>query len=64
MEERHCYLTGFIQTKMKELELTGAPEPNVTTEPVVNPNFHNNQYLNLVVTYKLGLHSKTHFCHY
>ena len=35
MEERYCYLTGFIQTKMKELELTGAPEPNGTTELVV-----------------------------
>ena len=37
MEERYCYLTGFIQTEMKELELTGVPEPNVTTELVVKP---------------------------
>ena len=37
MEERYCYLTGFIQTKMKELELTGVPELNATTEPVVKP---------------------------
>jgi hypothetical protein len=35
MEERYCYLTGFIQTKMKELELSGSPELNVTTEPSV-----------------------------
>jgi len=35
MEERYCYLTGFIQTKMKELEVEGAPELNVTTEPSV-----------------------------
>ena len=37
MEERYCYLTGFIQTKMKELELTGVPESNVMTELVVKP---------------------------
>ena len=35
MEERYCYLTGFIKTKMKELELTGVPESNVRTELVV-----------------------------
>ena len=35
MEERYCYLIGFIQTKMKELEVVGAPELNVTTEPSV-----------------------------
>jgi len=35
MEERYCYLTGFIQTKIKELELTGVPESNVTNELVV-----------------------------
>jgi hypothetical protein len=35
MEERYCCLTGFIQTKMKELELTQAPEFNITTEPSV-----------------------------
>jgi DNA-directed RNA polymerase subunit N (RpoN/RPB10) len=35
IEERYCCLTGFIQTKMKELELTGAPEFNITTEPSV-----------------------------
>jgi hypothetical protein len=35
MDERYCYLTGFIQTKMKELELSGSPELNVTTEPSV-----------------------------
>ena len=35
MEERYCYLRGFIQTKMKELEVAGAPEFNVTTEPSV-----------------------------
>ena len=39
MEERYCYLTGFIQTKMKELELTMVPESNVTTELVVKPKF-------------------------
>jgi hypothetical protein len=32
MEERYCCLTGFIQTKMKQLELSGPPELNVTTE--------------------------------
>jgi len=37
MEERYCYLTRFIQTKMKELELTGVPGSNVTTELVVKP---------------------------
>jgi len=37
MEERYCYLTGFIQTKMKQMELTGFPESNVTTELVVKP---------------------------
>jgi hypothetical protein len=50
MEERYCYLTGFIQTKMKELELTTVPELNVTTEPSVEvklpqlsiPNFGGN----------------------
>jgi hypothetical protein len=36
MEERYCCLTGFIQTKMKGLELSGSPEPNVTNEPSVN----------------------------
>jgi len=35
MEERYCYLTGFIQTRMKEFELSGSPELNVTTEPSV-----------------------------
>jgi len=35
MEERYCYLTGFIQTKMKELEVAGASELNVTTQPSV-----------------------------
>ena len=35
MEERYCYLTGFIETKMEELELSGSPELNVTTEPSV-----------------------------
>ena len=29
MDERYCHLTGFIQTKLKELEVTGAPEPSV-----------------------------------
>jgi len=49
MEERYCYLTGFIQTKMKELEVAGAPELNVTTDPsvkvklpVINPKFSGN----------------------
>jgi len=37
MEERYCYLTGFIQTKIKEMELTGIPESNVMTELVVKP---------------------------
>jgi len=37
MEERYFFLTGFIQTKMKELELTGVPESNVTTELIVKP---------------------------
>jgi hypothetical protein len=31
-EERYCYLTGFILTKIKEPELTGVPELNGTTE--------------------------------
>jgi len=35
MEEKYSYLTGFIQTKMKELEVAGAPELNVTTESSV-----------------------------
>jgi len=35
MEERYCYLTRFIQTKMKELEVVGDTELNVTTEPSV-----------------------------
>jgi hypothetical protein len=48
---------------MKELELAGAPELNVTTEPVVNQSLHSYQYLNLEVTSKIGLHSKTRFCH-
>ena len=39
MEGRYCYLTGFIQTKMKELELSGFPELNVTTEPSVKVKF-------------------------
>jgi hypothetical protein len=30
-----CSLTEFIQTKMKELELSGSPELDVTTEPSV-----------------------------
>ena len=37
MEESYCYLTGFIQTKLKEVELTGVPESNVMTELVVKP---------------------------
>jgi hypothetical protein len=39
MEEIYCYLTGFIQTKIKELELAGVPELNVTIEPSVNVKF-------------------------
>jgi hypothetical protein len=39
MEERFCYLTGFIQTKMKEIELAGVPEPNVTIKPAVKAKF-------------------------
>jgi len=39
MEERFYYLTGFIQTKMKELELRGCPESNDRTELVVKPKF-------------------------
>jgi len=35
MEERYCHLTGFIQTKLKELEVTGPPELNMTSEPSV-----------------------------
>jgi len=35
MEERYCHLTGFIQTKLKELEVTRPPEPNMTSEPSV-----------------------------
>ena len=35
MDDGYCYLTGFIQTKMKEIELVGAPELNVTGEPSV-----------------------------
>ena len=33
MEERYCHLTGFIQTNLKELEFTGPPELNMTSEP-------------------------------
>jgi hypothetical protein len=32
IEERYCYLTGFIQTKMKELEVAENFELHVTTE--------------------------------
>jgi len=39
MKESYCYLTGFIQTKMKELELTVVPESNVMTELVVKAKF-------------------------
>jgi len=35
MEERYFHLTGFIQTKLKELEITGTSEPNVNPEPSV-----------------------------
>ena len=35
MEERYCYLSGIIQTKMEELEVAGAPELHVTNEPSV-----------------------------
>ena len=35
MEERYCHLTGFIQTRLKELEVTGAPESNGNFEPSV-----------------------------
>ena len=63
MEERYCYLTGFIQTKMKELEVAGAPELNVTTELSVKVKLCSYQYLNLVATCKIGLHLKTCFCH-
>ena len=33
MEERYCHLIGFIQTKLKQLEITGPPESNVNPEP-------------------------------
>jgi len=35
MEERYCHLTGFLQTKLKELKVKGASETNVNTEPSV-----------------------------
>ena len=35
MKQKYCYLTGFIQTKMKEVEVAGDPELNVITEPSV-----------------------------
>ena len=35
MEERYCHLTGFIQSKLKELEVTLTPESNVNVEPSV-----------------------------
>ena len=35
MEERYCHLTGFIQSKLKELEITVSPESNVNMEPSV-----------------------------
>jgi len=35
MEKRYCYFIGFMQNKMKNLELSGSPELNVTTEPSV-----------------------------
>jgi hypothetical protein len=35
MEERYCYFTGFIETKIKQLKLVAVPELNVTTEPSV-----------------------------
>ena len=39
MDDGYCYLTGFIQTKMKEPEVAGAPELNVTGEPSVKVIF-------------------------
>jgi hypothetical protein len=35
MEERYCYFSGIIQSKMEELEVAGAHELHVTTEPSV-----------------------------
>jgi hypothetical protein len=35
MEERYCYLTGFIQTKLKEREVSGSHESNVISEPAM-----------------------------
>jgi len=35
MEERYCHLTGFIQSKLKELEVIVAPAPNSNFEPSV-----------------------------
>jgi hypothetical protein len=34
MEERYCHITGFIQTKLKELEIKEGPEVNANLEPV------------------------------
>jgi hypothetical protein len=35
MEERYCYLTGFIKTKLKEREISGSLESNVISEPAM-----------------------------
>ena len=59
MDERYCYLTGFIQTKMKELGLTGIPESNVMTELVVKQKLPQLS----IPKFSGNLHLKTHLCH-
>lgn len=39
MEEIYCNLTGFIQTKVKEIELARAPEINKNTVQAVRVKF-------------------------
>jgi hypothetical protein len=63
MEERYCYLTGFIQTKMKELELSGSPELIVTFEQSVKVKLPQLSVPSSVVTCKVGLRLMTRFCH-
>ena len=34
-EEIYCSLTGFLQTKLKGLVVTGSPESNTSAEPLM-----------------------------
>jgi hypothetical protein len=54
MEEMCCYLTGFIQTKLKEREFSGSLESNVISEPAMKVKLHNNLSRCSVAIYKTG----------